>query len=83
MEIILSLEVFNQLAFHLKESVKSVNVFLYVMLGEVGLVRLDAEMLVNFLLFEREEPPNLLDARVLYEGLGVLQLSSVLGVVAH
>lgn len=53
------------------------------LLREGCMVWLYAEMLIDFGLTVREEPPNLFNSRVLDEQVGQLQLCTMVGVIAH
>jgi len=67
----------------LEVAIKTVHIGLDVLLLEVGLVRLNAEMLVDLLLLQVEESSDLFQAGVLQESFGILQLGAMLGVVPH
>ena len=74
-----------QLAIHLQESVKGIQIFFHIFLREILLVRLNAEMLVNLLFLCVQESLDLLNSCIFHESCTVFK-SLVLvcvGIVTH
>ena len=82
-ELLLNVEVFDELAFHLEESVKRDYIILRVFFLKVGLIRLHAEVLIHFLFAQIEEPSDLLNARMLLESFLVFQFVASAGIISH
>lgn len=82
-EVLLEVEVLLELAVHLHEAVERLDVIRQVAPAETALVVLDAVMLVELLLGVLEVAPDLLDAGLLNEHFAVLELLTVVRVVAH
>ena len=62
----------NELSLHLKECVKVQNVFFDVLLGEIRLVWLNTEMLVESLFILSEKSPDFLDSCIFDEWFLIL-----------
>ena len=60
-------EFFDETSFHLQEVIKSADVFVDMLLGEVVVIRLNAEVLVNLGLLGSEETSNFLNASLVYK----------------
>ena len=82
-KVLLSLEVRPKLSLHLELLIKLFDVVVDVLANEVGVVIHSRKVLEDALALELEEPSQLFYLRVLNEHLSVLQLCSLLGVVAH
>ena len=83
LEVLLHLEVGLELAVQLQELVESADVLLSHVEGELLVVGLLREVLINFLAAKVEEPPQFFVVRPAFKQLLVLQLRAILGVAAH
>ena len=82
-KVLLHLEVGLELAFQLQELIKGADVLLSHVEGELLVVGLLREVLINFLAAKVEEPPQFFEVRPAFKQLLILQLRAVLCVVAH
>ena len=81
--VLLWVESLNQLAIHEQKQVKSLHVGRNVHLSEVRVEFLQSEVLEDLLTLAHEKATDFLDACLLLEQLSILELGTVLGVVAH
>ncbi len=62
---VISREFFNKVALHLQEVIKSTDIFVNMLFGEVVVIRLNTEVFVNFSLLSGEETFNFFDTGLL------------------
>ena len=64
-EDVISREFLNKVALHLQEVIKSTDIFVNMLFGEVVVIRLNTEVFVNFSLLSSEETFNFFDTGLL------------------
>lgn len=64
-EDVISREFLNKVALHLQEVIKSTDIFVNMLFGEVVVIRLNTEVFVNFSLLSGEETFNFFDTGLL------------------
>lgn len=62
---VISREFLNKVALHLQEVIKSTDIFVNMLFGEVVVIRLNTEVFVNFSLLSGEETFNFFDTGLL------------------